>query len=170
MQSELTRPLLVTWEAFEKKPKTWKKSLKLFLTAMLGFALIYMGESLYLDKRAHALVDQAEIVKQSIISNLGHDSSTALSDHGVFTQLRQTGAIKNAAGLLTSETEFSDIWVVRAEAKSSPYVVFFLEDSSIKLAEYLAVATKREGFSQPGGHCDAAELRADGRLSFCLEL
>jgi len=170
MNSELTRPLLVTWQAFEKKPSTWRKSLKLLLTAMLGFGLIYMGESLYLDKRAHALVEQAQLVKRSIITNLGYDNSMALSKHGVFTQLQQTGAIKNAAGILTSETEFSDIWVVRAEAKSRPYAVFFLQDSSAKLAEYLAVATKPERLSQLGGHCDAAQFGSDGRLSFCLEL
>jgi len=79
--------------------------------------------------------------------------------------------MKNMNGVFTSEAEFSDIWVVRAEAKSNPYVVFFLEEPSIRLAQHLAVATGRDVFSpRRGGHCDIGDFGADGRLSFCLEL
>ena len=170
MMSELTRPSMVTWQAFEKKPNTWKKSLRLFIAAMLGLGLIYQVESFYLQQRAQALVEQARLVKQSMRANLGYDGSTVNSHHDVLLKLQEAGVKAQSAGFLTSDAAFSDVWVVRVEEKNNPYAVFFLQDSSVKLAEYLATAAERGALAEAGGHCDASQFGADGRLSFCLAL
>ena len=170
MMNDLTRPMVVTWKAFEEKPKTFNKSAKLFLCALGVFALLYHIESRFHEYRAQAIVEQAYALKQAINQNLGYSSSSAVSDTGVLEQLKALGHNQERMAGIVGNEDFGDVWVVSAESGKKSYAVFFLKNSGSRFAQHLSALTQGASATKLGGHCNSTEFASDGRLSFCLEL
>jgi hypothetical protein len=175
MQYEnLTRICLPTWDIAKARRKTGlhKKALPFIVVGLCLLAITYTLQMVYIQSHAKHLHQDAQNYRRAFIVHLGLSQDSAVDDYHVLFKLEQTLGRKGMLALSQSPNPFSDVWIMRSDAKSKAHLVFFKDNIDSKLAKALQnrAQTSSSGLEKPIEHCHRANTDNQARHAFCLRL
>ena len=177
MQYEnLTRICLPTWDIAKArtKPEFHKKAWPFILSGLCLLAIAYTLQMVYIQSHAQRLHQDAQNYRRAFIVHLGLSQDSAVDDYHVLFKLEQALDREGMLALSQSQSPnpFSDVWIMRSDAKSKAHLVFFKDNIDSKLAKALQdrARTSSYGLGESIEHCHRANTDNSARHAFCLSL